>query len=223
MSVCPYCGTRQDIDLRKINFRDLGGQESMPCPDCRTPLHVIEFNTEPTMQIERCPTCLGMFFNPGELERLIEDHTHDFVWLDKERLKTIANDYGHQHEVIYLQCPLCHERMSHLNFGGSSGVILDRCGTHGVWVQGTELRRLMEWWSAGGKHLHQQNEQEKIAKMNALRDSTWTPPGKGSGRDVDWTQLDTPSRDWDSSDSDDGAIWRILGSVLVGVLSAIAD
>jgi hypothetical protein len=41
------------------------------------------------------------------------------------------------------------ERMSHLNFGGSSGVVIDSCGTHGVWLQSTELRQLMEWWRAG--------------------------------------------------------------------------
>lgn len=225
MSICPFCGTRQDIDLLKIHFRDLSGQASMPCPDCRDPLHVIEFDTDPKMQVERCPKCLGMFFNPGELEKLVEEHTHDFVWLDKERLKSIANDYGHQHEVIYLQCPMCHERMSHLNFGGSSGVILDRCGTHGVWLQGTELRRLMEWWSAGGKHIHQQNEQEKIAKIEALRKDNWgasSATGRAT-RDIDWTQLDTPDRNWEPRDSGTGALWEVLGHVLVGIVSAITD
>ena len=179
MTVCPFCGTRQDIDLRKIHFRDLGEEKSMPCPDCETPLGVIECDTDPSIRIERCEKCLGMFFNPGELETLVEHGTNAFVWLDKERLQGISENYGYNHEVVYLRCPMCRERMSHVNFGGRSGVIIDRCGTHGFWLQSGELRRLMEWWSAGGKHIHQQNEQEKIAH---LRQHHLPPMGSDMGR-----------------------------------------
>lgn len=39
--------------------------------------------------------------------------------------------------------------MSPINFAGRSGMVLDRCGARGVWLEGSELRRLMEWWRAG--------------------------------------------------------------------------
>ena len=163
MTFCPFCGVRQDVDLRQIHFRELGTDASLPCPCCEVPLEVIAFDTRPELRVERCGTCHGMFFNPGELEVLLEAQTNPLVWLDPVQLQQIATDYGYTHEVIYRRCPMCAERMSHLNFGGQSGVILDRCGTHGVWVEGGELRRLTEWWRAGGKHLHQQNE-GKVAK-----------------------------------------------------------
>jgi Zn-finger nucleic acid-binding protein len=51
--------------------------------------------------------------------------------------------------------------MSPHNFGGKSGVILDRCGTHGFWLDGGEYRRLAEWWRAGGKLIYQDNEAER--------------------------------------------------------------
>lgn len=225
MMSCPFCGTRQDIDLRKIHFRDLGSDASLPCPDCRSALHVVEIDTDPAMTIERCPSCMGMFFNPGELEKLIEEHTHEFVWVDKQRLEGIAENYGHNYEVIYLQCPMCHERMSHRNFGGSSGVIVDHCGTHGIWIQGGELRRLMEWWSAGGKHIHQQNEQERIAKLNALR---LPPTGVSIARrrarsDVDWSKLDTEFDPHPSSSSSGFAPFDLIGSAVFGILSLLTD
>lgn len=165
MTFCPFCGVRQDVDLRQIHFRDLGSDETMTCPCCETPLGVIEFKTTPAIRIERCTTCQGMFFNPGELEALLDLQTNPLVWLDQTQLHQISADFGFHHEVVYRKCPMCADRMSHLNFAGRSGVVLDRCGTHGVWVEGGELRRLTEWWRAGGKLVFQQNEKDKTGRL----------------------------------------------------------
>ncbi|WP_367874629.1 zf-TFIIB domain-containing protein [Luteolibacter sp. Populi] len=175
MTFCPFCGVRQDVNLRQIHFRDLGTDAALPCPECTTPLAVVEFETEPKIRIERCATCFGAFFNPGELEALLDAQTNPLVWIDPVQLQQIAKDFGYTHEVVYRKCPMCAERMSHLNFGGQSGVILDRCGTHGVWLEGSELRRLTEWWRAGGKHLHQENEAAKAKKF-------YSAPGRGPAR-----------------------------------------
>jgi Zn-finger nucleic acid-binding protein len=165
MTFCPFCGVRQDVNLRQVHFRDLGTDASLPCPHCATPLDVIEFDTEPKIRIERCTTCYGTFFNPGELEALLEAQTNPLVWLDPAQLNQIAADFDHDREITYHKCPMCAERMSHLNFGGRSGVIVDRCGTHGVWLEGSELRRLTEWWRAGGKLIYQQHEAERAKKL----------------------------------------------------------
>ncbi|MCH7225986.1 zf-TFIIB domain-containing protein [Haloferula sp. A504] len=198
LTVCPFCSARQDVDLAQIHFRDLGNDGSMPCPGCESTLGTIEFDTDPAIRIERCESCLGLFFNPGELVALLQQKTNPLVWLDRQRLAEIAENFGYNHEVVYLQCPVCRERMSHLNFGGQSGVILDRCGSHGVWVQGGELRRLLEWWRAGGKHIHQANEQEKAAELRSLH---LPPMGSDMGRSraggIDWSKVDTtPSNDY---------------------------
>jgi Zn-finger nucleic acid-binding protein len=165
MTFCPFCGLRQDIDLRQIHFRDLGQDASLPCPSCESALSVIEIETEPPMRVERCNGCHGMFFNPGKLEALLDSQTHPLVWLDNAQMNQIGEDFGFSHEVVYRKCPMCSERMSHLNFAGHSGVILDRCGTHGVWLEGGELRRLTEWWRAGGKLVFQQNEADKTKRL----------------------------------------------------------
>jgi Zn-finger nucleic acid-binding protein len=162
MTFCPFCGVRQDVNLRQIHFRDLGSDDSLPCPHCATPLDVIEFDSEPKVRIERCTTCYGTFFNPGELEVLLDAQTNPLVWFDPAQLHQITKDFHHDPEVAYRKCPMCAERMSHINFGGRSGVIIDRCGTHGVWLEGSELRRLTEWWRAGGKLIYQQNETDRL-------------------------------------------------------------
>lgn len=38
---------------------------------------------------------------------------------------------------------------------------MDRCRHHGVWLDGGELRRLLEWKKAGGQLLHEQLNQKK--------------------------------------------------------------
>lgn len=189
MTFCPFCGVRADIDLRQVHFRDLGPDPAMTCPQCTTPLDVIELDTEPRLQVERCTTCHGMFFNPGEVEALLDAQTNPIVWLDPVQIEQIAGDFGsRQREVTYQKCPACDDRMSHLNFGGRSGVIIDRCGTHGVWLDGGELRRLAEWWRAGGKLIYQQREQERVNRLyssTASRGPISAPyvPGDGSAID----------------------------------------
>jgi Zn-finger nucleic acid-binding protein len=189
MTFCPFCGVRADIDLRQVHFRDMGPDPGMACPQCTTPLDVIEFETEPRLQVERCLTCHGMFFNPGEIEALLDAQTNPVVWLDPVQLEQIAGDFGNtQREIAYQKCPMCEDRMTHFNFGGRSGVIADRCGTQGVWLEGGELRRLAEWWRAGGKLIYQQKEQERVNKLyssSTPRGSISYPYVPGDGNAVD--------------------------------------
>lgn len=126
---------------------------------------MIEFDTERRIQIERCPTCYGTFFNPGEVEALLDTQTNPLVGLDPEQLNQIAEDFEQEREIFYRKCPVCSERMSHVNFGGHSGVILDRCGSHGLWLDGSKLRRLTEWWRAGGKLIYQNNETKRVKQI----------------------------------------------------------
>ena len=81
-NVCPYCGSRVEADLKSANFRDLGPNPDLPCPECREPLDVLEFDTNPRVAIERCKSCLGTFFNPGEIELLLQHYTTEVLWVD---------------------------------------------------------------------------------------------------------------------------------------------
>ena len=155
---CPFCDALQGIDLRGMEVHHHGPSDDLYCPDCAKLLHVITIEASPMLTIERCPDCLGMFFDHGEVEQLLLEKTHDLPKVDKDRITRIAEHYGHNHRATYLPCPVCQHSMSHRNFGGNSGVILDRCVDHGLWIQGGELRRLMEWWASGGKKLRHRRE-----------------------------------------------------------------
>jgi Zn-finger nucleic acid-binding protein len=218
MTFCPFCGVRQDVDLRQIHFRDLGGDASLPCPSCATPLDVIKFETDPAIRIERCNSCHGMFFNPGELEALLDTRTNPLVWLDPAQLSQISDDFGFNHEIVYRKCPMCAERMSHLNFAGRSGVILDRCGTHGVWVEGGELRRLNEWWRAGGKLIFQQHEADRTKRLYQTSDTMRSKPLAGSIESPDQPEPWTWSSGGGVLDATD-----LLAAAVETIISCVTD
>lgn len=220
MSFCPFCGVRQEVNLRHVHFRDLGTDASLPCPHCSTALDVIEFDIEPKMRIERCTTCFGMFFNPGELGAMLDAQTNPLVWLDPVQLNQIAEDFGHRHEIVYLKCPMCAERMSHLHFGGKSGVILDRCGTHGVWLEGSELRRLTEWWRAGGKLIYQAHEAARVKRMHGELEQIRKP--RPSSVSVEGRQPHLFDREPRSFDGSGSAAVDIVG-VVGGLMAMFLD
>jgi Zn-finger nucleic acid-binding protein len=69
---------------------------------------------------------------------------------------------------MYVKCPVCAKMMNRINFGARSGVVIDRCREHGVWLEAGELRQLSEWMKAGGRLLD--NEREEERKKEALRE-----------------------------------------------------
>lgn len=226
MNFCPYCGVRQDIDLRQMHFRDLSVPDTaLPCPTCTKPLQVIQVGTSPPMKVERCGGCFGMFFNPGELEAVLNQQTETAVRFDAEMLDQVTADYGFNHEVIYKPCPMCSERMSHLNFGGRSGVILDRCGTHGLWLDGGELRRLAEWWRAGGKLIHQQSEAKRVGRLFVPEPRKSNPTGgsiESPEKRDDWTWGKPADTVLDTFSGLDIAfeVIRVIGKVAAAVIKS---
>lgn len=189
MLFCPYCGVRQNIDLRQLNFRDISPETPMPCPACHTPMGALEFDAETPVRIEHCAACHGLFFNPGELELLLDTQTPDLIWLDNQQLSELASSFQNSGTAVYRKCPACAERMSPHNFGGGSGVILDRCGTHGYWLDGGELRKLAEWWRAGGKLIFQQSETTRAKWLHERKKEPESTPRAPIDNDPDMEPL----------------------------------
>lgn len=171
--VCPYCSTRNDVDLKGLyKHRVEDAASDRICPRCDIPLQTIDLKLEGKFLIERCTDCLGLFFDPGELETLLDKSVSKVFHIDREQLETINKLKRHQdYPVTYIKCPVCRKLMNRINFGAQSGVIVDKCKNHGIWLDGGELRHLMEWMKAGGKILDQQKqlEMERMKRLQAER------------------------------------------------------
>lgn len=161
--VCSYCGTRNDIDLRGVHEYTVEDPESERiCPRCIKPLRTIDLKIDGRFLIEQCDQCTGMFFDPGELEAVLDKSVSDVYTVNREQIELLIQHKRHdEYGTGYIKCPVCQTLMHRVNFGHRSGVIVDRCREHGVWLDGGELRHLMEWTKSGGQLLHAHKEEEK--------------------------------------------------------------
>lgn len=180
---CAFCGSAQDIDLRgRVTMKK--GTSERPCPRCKeangfmvaTLLDVDGAQIE----LDRCADCQGLFFDPGELEAILDgietraetvDHRQLLTLIEEE---TPSDDFAN---VAYVPCPDCRQLMHRRSFGQRAGVVVDTCKVHGMWLDGGELRRLIRWTQAGGRRHHAEREAEKKALEAQLAKTPSTVPG----------------------------------------------
>ena len=171
---CNYCGTRNDVDLLgKYEFSNSRVSLNNICPHCTKPLKTIDLRINEPFQIERCETCFGLFFKPGEIEVLLNNAVANVFDINRELIKNInGNRFSTSQKVKYIKCPVCRQFMHRKNFGYRSGVIVDQCKQHGLWLDNGEITHLLEWKKAGGQQLHQRQHKQKSLNQKKYRTST---------------------------------------------------
>ena len=108
--------------------------------------------------------------------------------VDPQQLKTIGQErYRREAHVKYLRCPVCRSFMKRRVYGYRSGVVVDSCQAHGVWLDGGEVAHLLEWKKAGGELL-----QNRLFAQG--RHPTQRPSGARDRADAD-----APTSNQDSS------------------------
>ena len=104
----------------------------MNCPRCNIELKVEDYRG---IEVDRCPTCQGMWLDYEELDQL-ED-----IALDQDEIKGT---------LVYsplkgkLACPKCGEAMQRFDYRGYS-LEIDLCEEgHGTWLDAGEDKRILE-------------------------------------------------------------------------------
>ncbi len=154
---CKFCGIYNDMDLHgKHNFSIHIQESERICPHCEIPLQTINLKQKGAFEIERCGSCYGLFFDPGEIEELLESSVSGVFDTNYQLLEHINKErYQKPDKVQYIKCPVCRVLMNRVRYGHRSGVVIDRCIAHGVWLNNGEITHLMEWKKAGGQVLHE--------------------------------------------------------------------
>lgn len=159
--VCEYCGILNDTDLRRlydVNIEEEGVSEKL-CPRCKINLDTMKLVINKNFFIERCKNCLGIFFDPLELEDLLTVAIEEDNKCAASRLGIMTEVDKDKWPVKYLNCPVCKNLMLRKSYGNLSGVIIDWCKPHGIWLDGGELGTLLKWVRSG---YHKQAEFEKV-------------------------------------------------------------
>lgn len=199
-NVCRYCGVRNDIDLAgRFEYAATGKIQHRLCPCCQIVLQGLQISLPTRLTIERCPECLGLFFDRGEIEILLEHAVMPPTAIDRVLLDTIARErYQTPQFIFYLPCPVCSVLMNRVNYGQRSGVVVDVCFAHGLWLDSGELAQLLEWKRAGGQLLDRHRREIATRRAPHPRD----PP---------------------VADDQDTATWTEWSEALGGILSTLAD
>ena len=200
---CNYCNSRSDVDLHaKHPYRVEKSATHRICPNCDKPLQTIRLKMADPLAIERCHTCFGLFFDRGEIETVLQSSVSNVFDINREHIDNINKDrYPKQQKIRYLKCPDCRKHMNRVNFGQRSGVVIDQCIIHGIWLDSGELTHLLEWKKAGGQLLQQehaadlekQRQQQQNALPGAASDYSFNSNGGFSGT-VEESLLETVAR-----------------------------
>lgn len=172
-NLCIYCNRLNETDLRTLRRTAAEGELSQrPCPRCQEPLRLVRLCIETeTLELDRCDQCFGIFFDPGELESILEKQTKSLQNVDSQRIQKLLDEETPREDarrIQYVPCPSCTKLMNRKAYGSRSGVIIDSCRDHGIWLDGGELKRLLQWSHAGGR-LHHERRREELAAEEKRR------------------------------------------------------
>ena len=182
---CPHCGAKteqpESVETPAIEL----------CPRCRIPMNSVMLGAT---ALDECGKCNGMWVDVATLEA---------ICTNSEKLAAIDTAAAPETKPVqfepdidnirYIPCPVCEKLMNRLNFGGSSGVIVDVCKAHGTWFDPGELQHVVEFIRSGGMEESRRREQERQEERERLRRlSPRVPADISSGGDP-WTSVNTGS------------------------------
>jgi len=147
MRVCPFCGGEHK---REITMK------TPHCPGCKSRLTLRRYRGT---VICVCPKCKGVWVDTEDFKRLsserdtYKDESIPYTYLKKSLRK----------EERYRPCIRCGRLMLKKNFKKISGVIVDICVDHGVWLDNGELEQIRCFIANGGLEKYQEYLDRRVS------------------------------------------------------------
>jgi len=134
---------------------------NLQCPRCQLSLAGV---TAGTIALTNCAQCGGVFVAAATFQTICVDPQAQADVLALNQPPTAPIDP----HVKYLKCPQCLAMMNRCNFAHRSGVIVDICKPHGIWVDHDGLRQIVAFIRAGGLERAQAAASEEKKRAEAL-------------------------------------------------------
>jgi Zn-finger nucleic acid-binding protein len=122
------------------------------CPRCSTELNEVEAHEAGLAPIGHlCPNCEGVWIGTGTLDALSRLPVEG---LDQSSFKpTLEADHPDVDLSKPINCPLCSKKLERYVFCSDSGVVVDRCLEHGLWLDDGELGQVLKYLKQGDQLL----------------------------------------------------------------------
>ena len=110
--------------------------------------------------VDECTVCAGMWIPIESFDRLVKQQSEGSeLSLEGSRTKGPKKAVLDQN-VSYIKCPECDRLMNRFNFARVSGVIVDECREHGVWLDADEMGKIAAFVASGGLRALERYEEE---------------------------------------------------------------
>jgi len=120
------------------------------------------------VDVRECGACGGLWLDPATLQRLC-DAREQHAAITGMLAGRVPTAGAPTDTVRYVPCPSCRKLMNRVNFARSSGVIMDVCKSHGVWLDRGELERVVGFIDAGGLTIAREHDRLQTAEEERLR------------------------------------------------------
>src|SRR5689334_4740706 len=144
---CSGCGAL-------LGLEPAGEPDYLKCRRCKADLEAFHGNSG---RRRDCGKGGGQFVEHALLRDLIERRELYGTVAPRTFLKRNPLDQP----VHYVPCPECRTLMTRRNFGGTSGVVVDICGPHGIWFDIGELPAVLSFVESGGLAAARRRELEE--------------------------------------------------------------
>jgi Zn-finger nucleic acid-binding protein len=184
-TVCPHCLARVSNSARFCQFcgaaihpETVAGEPSqLICPSCGAG-HFLTSRAVGNVSAMECQRCGGLWMTHDDFNLLTKQAANEGLNVEPRQAPKIAR--GPQvdlplaeHGMHYRECVICKQLMVKQNFAHTSGVVVDVCGRHGIWLAADALPRIVDWIQAGGlTRINQQSVQQESDQ--ALRQKSQT-------------------------------------------------
>ncbi len=178
---CPVCGAEKRLRSRSLKESDVA---------------VLE-----------CLVCGGLWMGSETFQAVLEGARKSALPPKSEGgLQSPARDYRQgsqapQQGPLYRKCVVCGGVMNRVNYGRSSGVIIDLCKSHGAWFDADELERLVQWIRQGG-----------LAMADERRKMELKAESRKAAMDKDFLASRPLDDHWNNKES--GGLFGVLAHIL---------
>jgi Zn-finger nucleic acid-binding protein len=157
-------GSASKVKWMSHPYREADSGDRFRCPRCRESDAWLDEIALAERTVHECHRCRGLWVSKEVFtDALIETELQNAVF---------AVEHGHEPRPELeerIRCPVCRLEMARAEFGHLSGVLVDACRHHGVWLDPTELSRIIKYVmerQAGGR-------ESKTAEGVAAKAADW--------------------------------------------------
>ena len=160
--MCTHCKQRNPISPL-YSKEDTLEKQKIECVECHTmTMESVDLGDYvESLLAKQCSACKGIFISFELLEKAI---THYGLRRKKIPSKIDApKEPKENHDNLYA-CPVCQMTMKRYTYKISTTVLIDKCDTHGVWLNHGELKTLIEWKQSYRKFQEKEKSEEAYRK-----------------------------------------------------------